>query len=102
MSLTFDANVLVYASNVAAREFEAAQRALRDIRASEDNVYAFWPVLLAYVRVVTRPGLLLQPLGLEQAIDNVESLLRLPNVRTGSEPPGFGRTFREVAVGAGI
>ena len=99
MSETVDANVLVYADNVAAPEHEACVALLNRLGAGSGLVYFFWPALLGYVRIVTHPSILPSPLSPSEALANVESLVAPPHVRTPGEADGFLATFRDVTDG---
>lgn len=96
MSETIDANVLIYASNSASPHFQGASAVLRRLADGTGLVYLFWPVTMAYLRVVTHPRLLQPPLSLDTALANVEALLTLPHMRSGSEEEGFLARMRDV------
>jgi len=83
VSATVDANVLVYASD--------------SLAAGPEILYLFWPVLLGYLRIVTHPGILTNPLSPADALRNVESLLDRPHVRAPGELDGFWSIFRSTA-----
>ena len=97
MSETVDANVLIYASNPASPHFQGSSAVLADLASGPGLFYLFWPVTMAYLRVVTHRTLLQPPLSLDDALANVESLLALPHVRAGSEQPGFLASLRDVS-----
>ena len=52
--------------------------------------------MVSYLRVVTHPGILANPLSPERAMDNVEALTRLPHVRLLAEEEGFWEIYRGV------
>ena len=56
MSVTVDANILVYASNEAdpvnGRALELVERLAR----GPEIVYLFWPTIMGYLRIVTHPS----------------------------------------------
>lgn len=89
MSLTLDANMLVYASNEADPAHEPARALLERLLAGPEIVYLFWPVLLGYLRIVTHPAILPNPLAPREATDNVSLLVGRPHVRTPGEDAGF-------------
>jgi len=97
MSVAVDANILVYASHTGAPEQERAAEALDAAVGGRDLVYVFWPVLLAYVRIVTHPRAFPQPLPTADAISNLDALLELPNVRCPGERETFWPAFKSVA-----
>lgn len=97
MSATVDANVLVYASDSRAEAHEQAEALVRRLAAGPEILYLFWPVLLGYLRIVTHPGILTNPLSPADALRNVESLLDRPHVRAPGELDGFWSIFRSTA-----
>jgi toxin-antitoxin system PIN domain toxin len=94
VSVTVDANVLVYASNQAEPVHPVARRLVERLAAGPDLVYLFWPVLLGYVRIVTHAAILPRPLTPGEAIGNVDALLGRPHIRTAGEADGFWALFR--------
>ncbi len=97
MTFTVDANVLVYSTNPQANYHQEARRTLASAVAGPELLYLFWPVLVAYIRVVTQPALLETPVPLARALDNVQHLLGSPFVRTGGESNDFAMLLRAVA-----
>ena len=68
--------------------------------AGPELVYLFWPTLLGYLRIVTHPGILVQPLTPARAQRNVVALIDRPHVRTPGEADGFWPLFRSAAGGS--
>jgi toxin-antitoxin system PIN domain toxin len=97
MSATVDANVLVYASDSQAESHDRAEALVRRLAAGPEILYLFWPVLLGYLRIVTHPGILSNPLSPVAALGNVEALLDRPHVRAPGELEGFWPIFRSTA-----
>jgi uncharacterized protein len=97
VSVTVDANVLVYASNAGDPVHERADRLIRRLAAGPELVYLFWPVLLGYIRIVTHPAILPHPLSAATAMGNVEALLDRPHVRAPGELDRFWPAFRGIA-----
>ncbi len=89
MSVTVDANVLVYASNEADPVHEPARALVERLAAGPEIVYLFWPTVMGYLRIVTHPSVLPRPLGPRDAIANVGALIAAPHVRTPGEGEGF-------------
>lgn len=97
MSATVDANILVYASNSSDPIHDRAEDLVRRLAAGPELVYLFWPTLLGYLRLVTHPAILEQPLAPAVAMRNVEALLDQPHVRSPGEADGFWQVFRPTA-----
>jgi len=93
VSVTVDANVLVYASNEAEPIHRPARELVDRLAAGPEIVYLFWPALIGYLRIVTHPSVLPRPLAPAEAILNVESLVSLPHVRTPGEDAGFWELY---------
>lgn len=73
-----DANVLLYAVNEDAPHHAAAKEWLDGALGAGETVGFDWVVLLAFLRLSTRPGLFPRPLGLGEAVAVVESWLAQP------------------------
>lgn len=73
-----DANVLVYAVNRDAPQHEVARRWLDDALRGPESVGFAWVVLLAFVRLTTRPGLFPRALTVEEALGVVRHWLGQP------------------------
>jgi toxin-antitoxin system PIN domain toxin len=97
MSATVDANVLIYASDSQAESHDPAEALVRRLAAGPEILYLFWPVLLGYLRIVTHPGILTNPLSPVAALGNVEAMLDRPHVRAPGELDGFWPMFRSTA-----
>ena len=91
-----DANVLLNAVNSDAAQHEPARRWLERALTGTEAVGLAWVVLLAFVRVGTRSGLLPSPMSVAEAFDHVQSWLDQP-VATVVHP-----THRHVAVLRGL
>ena len=76
-----DANLLLYAVNSAAAEHRAARDWL-DARLSGTEEVGFpWPVMLAFLRIATHPGLFPRPLSIQTATGKIEAWLGQPVAR---------------------
>ena len=102
MSSTIDANVLLYASDSSSSHHAAARAFLEERAAGPDLFYLFWPTVMAYLRVATHPGIFSKPLDPEAAAGNIEGLLSLAHVRTGSETERFWQVWRATTGGFAI
>lgn len=93
MSVTVDANVLVYASNEAEPVHLSARRLVERLAGGPEIVYLFWPTIMGYLRIVTHPSVLPHPLSPKDAIANVGALISAPHVRTPGESEGFWELY---------
>jgi toxin-antitoxin system PIN domain toxin len=73
-----DANVLLYAVNEDAPHHRLARSWLDGALAGPEPVGFAWIVLLAFLRLTTRPGLFPQPLTLDQATATLRLWLAAP------------------------
>lgn len=94
MSVTVDANILVYATNEAEPVHTEARALLERLAVGPDLVYLFWPTVLSYLRIVTHPAILPKPLNFREAASNMDGLLARPHVRSIGEAEGFWDLFR--------
>ena len=101
MSVTVDANLLLYASDTSSELQDSAQGLLRELARGPELVYVFWPVTMAYLRIATHPGVFRAPLSPPAACANVERLLSRPNVRAPGEGEDFWPIY-EAVVDAGV
>jgi toxin-antitoxin system PIN domain toxin len=96
---TVDANILLYATDRSSEQHTQAQGFVERWAGGPDLVYVFWPTLMAYLRIATHPGVFRHPLEPDVAAANLESLLSLSHVRTGSEDERFWETWRRSTEG---
>lgn len=95
MSVTIDANVLLYASDGQSPRHRSARDLLERLAAGPDIVYVFWPVAMAYLRIATHPGVFGHPLDPEAARGNLAALLGRAHVRCPGESDGFWGVYEE-------
>ncbi|MEO8438418.1 MAG: TA system VapC family ribonuclease toxin [Chloroflexota bacterium] len=95
MSVSIDANILVYADNVEDPVHELARGLLGRLAAGPDLLYLFWPTLLGYLRIATSSRILRSPTTPADAIANIDGLFALPHVVVPGEQPGFWRAYIE-------
>lgn len=76
-----DANLLLYAQNIASNEHAKAKSWWDQQLSGKEPVCLCWPVLTAFIRIGTNPRVFARPLGLVQASDIVQSWLDQPNTR---------------------
>ncbi len=76
-----DINLLVYAYNEAAPAHRAALEWWRELMDGEQAVGMPWATIFGFVRVVTHPTVLVDPLRPSDALKRVQSWLERPQVR---------------------
>jgi toxin-antitoxin system PIN domain toxin len=96
MSFAVDVNVLLYASDTGSRYAQRAGEFLAERAAGREIFCLAWPTLVSYLRVVTHPAILANPLSPGRAMENVGALAALPHVRLLAEEEGFWEVYREV------
>jgi len=97
VSVTVDANVLVYASNVADPAHQIARAIIERLAAGPELMYLFWPTAMGYLRIVTHPGILPRPLSPADATHNIAQLLARPHVKTPGEADDFWDMYLRTA-----
>ena len=75
-----DANLLIYAIDADSPHHAAARPWLEGVLSGTARVGFAWVVILAFLRITTRPGILRRPLPLDQALGYLSEWLALPNV----------------------
>jgi len=97
MSRTVDTNILVYATHTASPFHDRARALIGDLVAGPSLAYVLWPAILGYLRIVTHPNILGNPLSSDEAMSNVEALIAPSHVRVAGEGNDFWASFRMVA-----
>ncbi len=75
-----DANLLIYAVDADSPHHATARQWLEETLSSDTWVGLSWIVVLAFVRITTRAGIMRQPLSPERAIGFVDGWLAQPYV----------------------
>ena len=97
MSYSIDVNVLLYASDQASPFNAKAVRTLKDVASQKELLCLTWGTIMGYLRISTHSCIFTTPLTPEEAMHNIEALLRLPNVRVLTEQEDFWSLYRETA-----
>ena|SRR5438105_14415135 len=97
MSFSIDTNILIYASNSRSPLREAASRFLHEATTGIDLLFLAWSVIFGYLRIVTHPSILGEPLHPDEARRNIDDLLAFPNVRLLPEGPDLWQTYSSVS-----
>ena len=75
-----DANLLIYAVNRDSPHHARARSWWEETLSESEEVGLAWIVVLAFIRITTRPGILSNPLSPERAIAYIEEWLAQPYV----------------------
>ena len=96
-----DANLLIYAVNEDAPLHRRAKAWLEETISGPETVGFSWNVLLAFLRLTTRPGVFRHPLPLETAFDLIASWLDQPSATVVHAGPRHLRVLRELLLPVG-
>ncbi len=96
-----DANVLIYAIDEDSPQHPPAREWLEQAFAGFEPIGLPWIVLLAFVRLVTRPAIVRHPLPAAAALAYVDEWLSLPAVQPVSPGPGHWAVLRTLLATAG-
>jgi len=96
MSHAIDVNVLLYASDRGSPFAPRAQGLLSQLASGRELICVAWSTLMAYLRISTHSSVFAHPLAPDEAMNNVEALIRLPHIRVLTEEQGFWETYREI------
>jgi uncharacterized protein len=99
--ILIDANLLIYAIDADSPHHRRAHRWLEDTFSDPTPVGLAWVVVLAFLRLTTRPGILTRPLKIEQALQYVDEWLALPYVNAVSPGENHWGVFRNLLRAAG-
>lgn len=96
-----DANLLIYAVNSDSPHHERARSWLEAILSSSAAVGLPWIVLLAFLRITTRPAIFERPLAPDQALGYVDPWLAQPFVEVVTPGAGHWTILRNLLLAAG-
>jgi toxin-antitoxin system PIN domain toxin len=97
-----DVNLLIYAYNQAAPLHEPARAWWEDLLTREHPVGLPWAVALGFVRLVTHPRVLEEPLGPTAALAHVETWLSRPEVHVIDPGPRHLVVLRTLFEATGV
>lgn len=96
-----DANLLIYAVNADAPLNRRAKVWVESVLSGREAVGFSWNVLLAFLRLTTRPGLFRNPLSIDTAFNVVASWLAQPSVTIVHAGPRHLQILRELLLPTG-
>lgn len=94
--ILIDANILVCAVNKDAPQHARAKSWLEKELAGPETIGIPWTVLLAFLRLTTRPGLFRNPLRIGTAFDLIDFWLERTSVTIVHPGPRHGAILREL------
>jgi toxin-antitoxin system PIN domain toxin len=94
--ILLDANLLIYAVNADAPSNRKAKSWLESALSGPETVGFSWNVLLAFLRLTTRPGLFRHPLHMDTAFDVVAAWLDQPSATIVQPGPRHLQVLREL------
>jgi toxin-antitoxin system PIN domain toxin len=98
--IAIDTNILVYARRAEAPHHRDARRLLTTLAEGDESWALPWPCVYEYLRVVTHPRVFDPPTPLEDALEDLESLLTSPSLSLlGEGPTHVGRLLDTVSAG---
>ena len=97
--IALDTNILVYARREESAHHAEARRLLTEL-AEGDMPWALpWPCVYEFLRVVTHPRLFDPPTGLDEALDDLESLFGSSSLSLLGESPAHAGHLRNAVQG---
>ncbi len=96
-----DANLLIYAVNSDSTHHTKARSWWEQTLSASEEVGFAWIVILAFIRITTRPGILSNPLTPEQAIAYVDEWLAQPYVSFVDGGENQWQVFRNLQLQVG-
>lgn len=97
-----DANVLLYAVNTDALHHTPSRSWLDHALGGADTVGLSWLVLLAFVRLSTKPGLFENPFETDEALDQVDAWIAAPGAVVVSPGPAHPDLLRRALLDVGV
>lgn len=96
-----DANLLIYAIDEDSPHHKTARRWVEGAFSGSTTIGISWSVILAFLRLTTRPGILKRPMAPEAALDFVDEWLALPPVEIVVPGERHWDVFRNLLHAAG-
>lgn len=99
--ILIDANLLIYAIDADSAHHARARRWLEEALSGDTWVGLPWIVLLAFVRITTRAGIMHRPLSPEQAVAFIDTWLAQPYVALIGPGDGHWSVLRNLLLSGG-
>ncbi len=100
--IIIDVNLLIYAVNKDAYDHKKAKAWLENAISGTETIGLPWIVLLAFMRLTTRPGLFQKPLTIKAAFDLMEAWLQQPSVTVPEPGARHLQTMRDLVLPLGL
>jgi len=94
--IVVDVNLLIYAVNEDSPDHKKAKSWLETAVSGTETVGLPWIVLLAFLRLTTRPGLFQKPLSVDAAFDLVDAWLQQPSITVPEPTARHLQTIRDL------
>jgi len=94
--IVVDVNLLIYAVNQDSPDHREAKTWLESTVSGTETVGLPWIVLLAFLRLTTRPGIFQKPLRVAAAFDLVDAWLQQSSVTVPEPTPRHLQTMRDL------
>ncbi|MEA2489998.1 MAG: uncharacterized protein QOH21_1790 [Acidobacteriota bacterium] len=96
-----DASVLIYAVNSDAAHHDRSRRWLESALSGTEPLGLTWGVMLAFLRITIRRGILARPLSATEAVAYLDSWLQRPSVNVVEPGPNHWAILRSLISTAG-
>lgn len=96
-----DANLLIYAINRDASDHKRARKWLEKTLSGTIEVGLAWIVILAFIRITTRAGIMEKPLRCEEAVAYIEEWLQQPGVTLLGPGENHWPVFKNLVLATG-
>jgi toxin-antitoxin system PIN domain toxin len=94
--IVVDVNLLIYAVNEDSQDHRKAKAWLETAISGPETVGLPWIVLLAFLRLTTRPGLFKKPIAMPAAFDLIDAWLQQPSVAVPEPTARHLQTMRDL------
>lgn len=91
-----DVNLLIYAVDESSARFAQAHQWVESVFGSQETVALPWLVLLAFLRLTTKPHVMTAPFTSDEALDIVDGWLARPNTVVVHPTDRHGAVLREL------